>query len=616
MKTRFRMGKAGKVLSFLLALALLAVYIPANFTADAAPHPFDGGSGTSSDPYGISTVGQFLEINNYLEDDFILLNNIRLTSFYDYVGENNRQSMRFHGTFDGDGHTISNLTAPHGLFVEAEDATIKNLNVTANIYSGESHVGALVGDTWGSCTIENCHVSGYVESTESYVGGLIGSNGIGTLQIRQSSFKGTVYAKSYAGGLLGENSRNCSITQCWTSGSVTGIGSSSSYGTAVGGLVGRFSGLISECYSTSSVTGGAGTGGLAGSCQPGPGWPVTIRDSYFTGSIDGYSSNSGGIAGNMQGTVGDASITRCYTTATIWGDIYAGGIVGATGSRSTVSRCYAINPSIDMSGRAKSIGRISGDTSASFSGNYALDTMTLWSGYGDLELSDVRGYNGTSLSRAQLQQQSTYSTWDFNSVWKMNPYASSYPTLRWQLENQTEVTLDGAVDEIETGYSFTLSAATVPDNMRVTWSASPAGLVELDADGNTVTVFALDVGEVTITAKLPGAQATCTALIVPGLPTGMEIELIGETLFMGMTQYTYGCKMRPEAVDMTGATYTWGLHDANGDMVIGMMILSTNSPTFDVIVSPMAVFPAYVSVEVTHPDLAEPFTDSIEITAP
>ena len=86
-------------------------------------------------------------------------------------------------TFDGGGHTISNLhvvvTSEYqgGLFGTMRDATVKNLTISGtSTNSTNSYIGALAGRMNGSCFVQNVHIRDYkVYSPISYgVGGFVG----------------------------------------------------------------------------------------------------------------------------------------------------------------------------------------------------------------------------------------------------------------------------------------------------------------------------------------------------------------------------------------------------------------------------------------------------------
>ena len=94
----------------------------------------------------------------------------------------------FKGTFDGQGHTISNLyqngwalgydysTEGGGLFASVVDATIKNVNIDgAEVVMECIDMGVLVGYSYGNCTYENISVSNSsVANYQRYTGGVVG----------------------------------------------------------------------------------------------------------------------------------------------------------------------------------------------------------------------------------------------------------------------------------------------------------------------------------------------------------------------------------------------------------------------------------------------------------
>ena len=103
----------------------------------------------------------------------------------------------FKGTFDGQGHTISNLyqngwalgldysTEGGGLFASVVDATIKNLTIyNAEIVMECIDMGALVGYSYGNCTYENIAIcNSTVANYNRYTGGVIGEvNGTQTFK--------------------------------------------------------------------------------------------------------------------------------------------------------------------------------------------------------------------------------------------------------------------------------------------------------------------------------------------------------------------------------------------------------------------------------------------------
>ncbi|ALG74230.1 hypothetical protein AL072_24980 [Azospirillum thiophilum] len=208
-------------------------------------------------------------------------------------------SQSFSGTFAGLGNTISNLTvrAPEtdnvGLFATiGSGGIVRDLTLTGATLSGKGSVGVLAGSNAG--TVTRTHVTGSVTGSVTgaagKVGGLVGHN---TGTIGQSYATVAVTGSgSNIGGLVGHNTGT--ISQSYVTGSVTG-GSGST-----GGFVGvnNVYGSITDSYTTASVTQGSSVGGFAGS----NGGAATIERSYATGSILGQGRYyTGGFVGSKSG---------------------------------------------------------------------------------------------------------------------------------------------------------------------------------------------------------------------------------------------------------------------------------------------------------------------------
>ena len=209
---------------------------------------------------------------------------------YGFVSIGNSLSS-FLGTFDGGGHTISNLSISRGdttgLFgYVGTGATIQNVGVVNGTVAGGTNVGMVAGENHG--TITNVYSTGTVSGFK-YVGGLVGFDGNG---ISRSYSSAAVTAPYYAGGLVGQE--NGTISQSYAGGPVSGQ-------QFVGGLVGfNASGTISDAYASGAVTGltnSSNVGGLVGFNDQG-----TITRTYATGAVTG-TSVVGGLIGYNTGSV-------------------------------------------------------------------------------------------------------------------------------------------------------------------------------------------------------------------------------------------------------------------------------------------------------------------------
>ncbi len=118
---------------------------------------------------------------------------ITLTSDIDMAGETWQAVDTMWMTFDGNGHTIKNLTiaadehGQSGLFAYAGHVTIKNLTLE-NVTSTGSQAGAFIANAEG-CKLENCKLAGdntiaYSATSETHnaIGALIGWTSAATLE--------------------------------------------------------------------------------------------------------------------------------------------------------------------------------------------------------------------------------------------------------------------------------------------------------------------------------------------------------------------------------------------------------------------------------------------------
>ncbi|WP_426197581.1 YDG domain-containing protein, partial [Massilia sp. DWR3-1-1] len=243
---------------------------------------------------------------------------------------------RLETTFDGLGHTISNLTInrqtsgrPIGMFGEIDrNAVVQNLrlvgaSITGNLddmpqYRGE--VGIVAGRNFG--TIHNVEVSGVVTGAAN-VGGLVGSNrGI----VSDSRATGTVTGASSVGGLAGGS--NGTITNSHALAVVTGD-------SHVGGLVGANSNFIEASDASGAVSGSWKAGGLVGSNDGG-----TILNSAASGNVSG---GGGDAIGGLVGSSAGGSISTSHATGTVTAPGNGTGVGGLVGQMisGTINTSYA-----------------------------------------------------------------------------------------------------------------------------------------------------------------------------------------------------------------------------------------------------------------------------------
>ena len=191
-------------------------------------------------------------------------------------------SNPFTATFEGNGHTVSNLFIDTdnvvlvGLF-GLTSSSIRNVGAIDVDVTGVDFAGGLIGFNFGE--IQASYVTGRVSGTEN-VGGLVGvnhSNG----KILASYATSRVAGDSDVGGLVGDNRGK--ITAGYATGHVSGE-------KDAGGLVGdsHSTGEIHGSYATSRVTGDSDVGGLVGLNEG------TVTVSYWDTNTSGHTTGSSG----------------------------------------------------------------------------------------------------------------------------------------------------------------------------------------------------------------------------------------------------------------------------------------------------------------------------------
>jgi len=272
----YKRGKIMKHLKVFIFFCMLGLMFPLRIQALTV-----SGSGTSSDPYLVSTPAELYTVMSTTSywDSYIKLGaNIDMSS-YTCLPIGDYTNGAFTGNFNGNGYVVSNVTITNtsassnnylGFFGYASGATIQNIrlsniNVTAQTSSGENRVGGLVGHA-ENCMINHCgiisgSITGQGPSTIcEYVGGLCGfvRYSGGSQTISECFSNASVSSSSNvndasAGGLVGRTSE-ITITDCYSSGSVTFTSASTSTYKA-GGIIGfGYYGSINHCYSRSSIS--------------------------------------------------------------------------------------------------------------------------------------------------------------------------------------------------------------------------------------------------------------------------------------------------------------------------------------------------------------------------
>lgn len=424
-------------------------------------------------------AGSAIEIEN--EDEFISFRNsvnagnnfagktLRLVADLDLSGMTwapigKSSTVYFAGTFDGNGHKISNMyvnyaAANKGLFGAAIGATIENLTMVNPVIASTAfnNTGAVLG--WSqSCIVKNCHVvGGSIVSSASNVGGVIGYAGKTGVVIENCSstfdpaadintnLKLSLTGKLYVGGIVGNVASTAAggavITKCY---STRNVNSTTHY---VGGIAGITAGAnISECYSTGSAvtTAGHSAAGIVGRLNT---YAATVDNCFSTGDIQSYSSTkdvssySGGIVG-IVGVTG-CRITNCYVAGKVLSTSNiatshsgAGGIAALANVKTTnIGGCAVLSGKVAAASIVKDSSHFV--YASAMANGYTTGYPTALAGKSNFYSNDtVIGfrrnsssyaaahiYHGTIMPADKFTQTETYQDsvyglgWDFDNVW-------------------------------------------------------------------------------------------------------------------------------------------------------------------------------------------------------
>ncbi len=291
----------------------------------------------------------------------------------------------FKGTFEGFGHTISNLSINNttqgatGLFgfvhnAMLRDITLRNVSVTAGA-PPITGIGSLVGQAAFRTTILNAHATGQV------IGGFVPTGGLAGI----------------ATGLVENSSANVDVS---------GGGNSD-----LGGLVGQLTGEILNSHASGDVSNGFAVGGLVGNVETAGFSDISVKNSYATGNVTGADFGGGLIGTSFGGGAFAAPIVNSYAT----GDVEAitgGGLMGW--AEGLIKRCFATgNVTAADDGPFDTVGGLVGEERGQIFDSYSTGTVRGVNGFaggfvGELLNVKLHHDHGHGSVRATIKR--SYST--------------------------------------------------------------------------------------------------------------------------------------------------------------------------------------------------------------
>lgn len=217
----------------------------------------------------------------------------------------------FTGTFDGQGHNISNIYVNDawsnlGMFGFVNMGIVKNVNIQggsiASIYTDSrdsqslhsSAIGGLIGYAADCYEITNCHSSAnvYANGGAGSLCGYVMTNGgfgeriNGITKISNCSASGIVNGRESCGGLIGDVYGDVEVRNCFATGDVN-IAKGSETSLYRGGLIGHFMyAQAYNCYSIGVVTNATNNSGYSGKVIGSPYLNTHIHNIYGQDNIN------------------------------------------------------------------------------------------------------------------------------------------------------------------------------------------------------------------------------------------------------------------------------------------------------------------------------------------
>ena len=503
---------------------------------------FESGTGTAEDPYVIANAAQLKVLADKVNggdtcegEYFQLSADIDLAELVDEEGsqiawtpigggeavatddeegyDQSTPSLKFKGTFDGNGKTIKNLLINAdadftGLFGH-NGGTVKNFTLEGKVtVTGEHDYVAAVA-AFNSGTITGVINKAEISAADSYnVGGIAGTNVAGNWKYKGSGSTCHRTAKDAVGV----------ITKCGNEGKITAL-------RTVGGIVGSNFGEVSYCYNYGDI------------------------DFLWEGSMSKIGGIAGVCADTDNATFAPGNIFSCYNTGYIqWTNTVQsskgyGGIVCFIGGTSSIVNCYNIGEMKKGRGDQTPICPRY-DSTKYISNNYSLDTLEI------TYMEDLQNVYLSGTQKSEEEFKSAAFLTEIGGAYEAdkNNINNGYPVLKWQ--NGT----DSTISKIEIDTSEVTTDYTEGQTVTTTGMAAYAVYSDGTKELIPATYYSTDKTEA-LTTEDDGTMVNfiCTVQGVTGT-AGVTIDIGIKQLdkiqvSTNPTKYTY---KSGETFDATG----------------------------------------------------------------
>ncbi len=241
------------------------------------------------------------------------------------------------------GEVAAATSTESGVFDSENHGTIVSIAVAGS--KKTATIGGIAGQITGAAStakLNGCSNYGDVTGStaiDSPVGGIVGENKSKTAEMSNLENYGNILSNSRTGGIVGNLAG--ALTDAKNHGTIQAEGTGTNKGCYAGGLVGvGFTGSSMEhCENDGSViTALRYAGGILGAI--GSKATVTIKNCTNDGSVTAGTNGAGGITGGTIDTASTLTATSCTNNGAISGNNKVGGLVGCLwSSTSTLTAC-------------------------------------------------------------------------------------------------------------------------------------------------------------------------------------------------------------------------------------------------------------------------------------
>jgi len=235
--------------------------------------------------------GFHVDKDDWSQLDYYLNADIDMGTEHSWLPMGVDSNTGYSGKFWGNGHTITYYIwdldeAGQGLFSTIHTyGRVYDVNVICKIFSHQSHVGGIAGQSWGH--IENCTATVNILCHEVHcVGGIVGYTHSGAF-VAGCHVMGRIECTGpsmQVGGITGfiDGAHITTVRNCWVEADIITDEAPSLYNADVGGIAGQNEYCVEYCCMTGNVTvkgKETGVGGIVGSNEK------TVSHCTFYGTV-------------------------------------------------------------------------------------------------------------------------------------------------------------------------------------------------------------------------------------------------------------------------------------------------------------------------------------------